>query len=114
MKSHLKTLLVLAIGLGVFFWLRGGSVSSERAHELVSQGAKLVDVRTPEEFASGHIAGAINIPVSQIEARAHELGAKEGPLVVYCHAGVRSRRAADILERAGFKLVHDLGAMSRW
>ena len=74
----------------------------------------LVDVRTSEEFADGHIDGAINIPVSQLDARITEVGAKTHPVVVYCFSGARSKRAADALRAAGFNSVYNLGGMSRW
>ena len=58
---------------------------------LVERGALLVDVRTPEEFAAGHVAGAINIPHLEVEARLVEFGADhEREIVVYCRSGNRS------------------------
>ena len=56
----------------------------EEARRLVESGARLVDVRTPGEFAAGHLPGAINIPVQDLERRLHELGPKQAPIVVYC------------------------------
>ncbi len=90
-----------------------GRVSPEHAHKLVAEGAKLVDVRSRGEFASGHIQDAVNIPLDEIGRAADRL-AKEGkPLVLYCHSGMRSSSAARVLRKAGL-VVHDLGAMSRW
>ncbi len=108
--------LILLIAAGVwFFSMRSGSgVSSEQAHELVKQGALLLDVRTENEFKSGHIEGATNISVGGLAQRMTELGAKDRPIVVYCRSGARSARARKMLNAAGFTEVHDLGAMSRW
>lgn len=112
----LSGLLVVAVVLaaGYFMFMRGGDVSSAEARQLVQAGARLIDVRTPAEFAAGHIPGAINIPVQQIDARMRELEPKDGAVVLYCRSGHRSGNAARILRDAGFAAVHDLGAMSRW
>jgi rhodanese-related sulfurtransferase len=89
-------------------------VSSTQAHALVKDGARLVDVRSPEEFASEHLDGAINIPVGELENRLSELEPKDQAVVVYCHTGIRSARAASKLAAAGFTKVADLGGMSNW
>jgi phage shock protein E len=116
MDRMLPTVLVVVAVLvfGYFMFMKGGDVSSEEARRLVQSGARLVDVRTPDEFAAGHIPGAINIPVQQLETRIHELEPREGTVVLYCRSGRRSGDAARMLKRAGFALVHDLGPMSRW
>ncbi len=73
----------------------------------------LIDVRTPEEFASGHIAGAANIPVEELGARLAEV--PEGqPVIVYCRSGNRSAAAARILVDAGYAPVYDLGGIQSW
>ncbi len=84
-------------------------VLAARRHML--EGARLLDVRTPEEFAGGHLPGAVNIPVQALAARVRDLGAPHAPVVVYCRSGARSARAASMLRAAGFRAVHDLGAM---
>ena len=115
-EKMLPTLLVVAVGLvaAYFMFMKGGDVSSAEARQLVHAGARLVDVRTPDEFAAGHIAGAINIPVQQLDARMSELRPKEAAVVVYCRSGHRSGSAARMLKSAGFAAVHDLGPMTRW
>jgi len=100
--------LVLKQGMASSF------IESDQAHALVTDGAALIDVRSPEEFASGHIEGARNIPVGEIGARASEVGDKEAPVVVYCRSGMRSAQAKSTLVAAGFTQVHNLGGMSRW
>lgn len=106
--------LVLAALMAMFVLGTAGTISGAEAKQLVSSGAMLIDVRTPSEFSSGHIQGAVNIPVTQIDARLPDLGEKSDPIVLYCHSGARSARAKRILERAGFTSVSNLGAMSRW
>lgn len=89
------------------------SVGAE-AHRRVEAGATLVDVRTPEEFATGHLPGAVNIPVEELPRRFPELGSPEKPLVVYCRSGARSSRAERLLKEHGFQDVFILGPMSAW
>ena len=64
-------------------------------------GHFLIDVRTPEEFASGHIAGAINIAVDTLDQHLSEVP-KDQPVVVYCHSGNRSYVACRILAQYGY------------
>jgi phage shock protein E len=112
----LKIGIVVAVLLaaGYLRFGRGAQISGAEARLFVAGGARLVDVRTPEEFADGHIAGAVNIPVQDLDRRMGELGPKEKNLVVYCRSGNRSARAAQMLESAGYAAVQDLGAISRW
>jgi rhodanese-related sulfurtransferase len=76
----------------------------------------VLDVRTPEEFAAGHVVGARNIPHTEIAARLAELGdARERDVVVYCRSGRRSELALDALREAGFtRLYHLEGDWLRW
>jgi phage shock protein E len=116
MDRIVPTALAIAAVLVIAYSMiiKGGDISGGAARKLVQSGARLVDVRSPDEFAAGHIPGAINIPVQQLEARMHELEPKDGTVVLYCRSGRRSGDAARKLKGAGFVLVHDLGAMSRW
>jgi phage shock protein E len=88
--------------------------SSTEARWLVEQGAALIDVRTPGEYRSGHIEGAVNIPVHDLPSRLEALGPKDRPIVVYCHSGVRASRAQRLLRQHGFVAVYNLGQMSHW
>lgn len=85
---------------------------SKEAHERVASGATLLDVRTREEFASGHLPGAINIPVQELGGRASELP-RGSDVVVYCRSGGRSATACAILGASGIEVL-DLGPMSAW
>jgi rhodanese-related sulfurtransferase len=77
---------------------------------------QLVDVRTPQEVAQGHLANAININIADADFQA-EMGKldKSKPIAVYCGVGGRSGRAAKILTEMGFKKVYDLqGGITAW
>ncbi|MDF1499160.1 MAG: rhodanese-like domain-containing protein [Anaerolineales bacterium] len=73
----------------------------------------LIDVRTADEFVTGHIPGAINISVQSLPDRLNEIPTDK-PLVVYCRSGNRSATATSILIDAGFSLVYDLGGIQDW
>ena len=81
-----------------------------------AQPPVLLDVRTSVEYASGHIAGAINIPHEQLPARAAELEAhRERDIVIYCRSGVRAGHAARALQKNGFvRLALLSGHMQSW
>lgn len=88
-------------------------IASADARRLVSEeGATLLDVRTPAEYASGHVEGAVNVPVDEVAARLSEIP-RDVPVVVYCRSGARSARASSTLREAGYD-VHDLGPRSAW
>lgn len=76
----------------------------------------LLDVRSQEEFDAGHIEGAILIPVDRLEERIAELQQnKDAEIIVYCHTGRRSTRAAEILAGNGFSNITNFtGGWSAW
>ena len=105
-------LSVVFVGFWVFRKLR--QVKPELAHEWVERGAVLLDVRSEAEFASGHLPGAINVPLPVLTRQTDGVGEVTKPVVVYCASGMRSALAERVLKRAGFTQVADLGSMSRW
>lgn len=76
----------------------------------------ILDVRSPQEYAEGHIPGAINIPHNQLGSRLAEIGShKNKEIVLYCGNGGRVVTAANTLRAAGFsKLLHLDGDMNGW
>jgi phage shock protein E len=89
-------------------------VDGATAKRLVAEGARLVDVRDAESYALGHIEGAINVPVTEVAARAAEIGVPGASVVVYCRTGARSAKAAGILNGMGYQRVYDLGSYLNW
>ena len=73
----------------------------------------LLDVRTPDEFNSGHIARAVNISVETLQNRLSEVP-RDQTIVVYCHSGNRSTQAAKILTDAGYTDIRNLGGINAW
>lgn len=81
-----------------------------------AEGVVLLDVRSPAEYAAGHVPGAVNIPVGDLGDRLAELeDARDDEIIVYCEKGGRAATAADALLEAGFaKVGHLVGDMSAW
>ena len=105
---------ILAAVVAWFIYLRLTQVSGDEAKAVVERGAMLIDVRSRPEYESGHLPGAINIPLPDLQSRLSELGPTDAPKVVYCLAGTRSVAARGVLKRGGFTQVLNLGSMSRW
>ena len=108
----LSALLASAFGAGCERSPAAHAIDGAAAHRLVAAGATLLDVRTPEEFAGGHVEGARNVPVDELAASLASLP-RGRPVVVYCASGMRSARAAAELARAGFD-ARDLGGIDAW
>lgn len=73
----------------------------------------LVDVRTPQEYASGHIPTALNIEYQNI-GNDPPTDEKDAPIVLYCRSGARSGRALQTLENLGYTNVHNFGGVGSW
>lgn len=79
--------------------------------EKIRAGARLVDVRTADEFKDGSYDRAINIPLASLLARQGELGPKDQPIVLFCASGARSGLGARLLKQAGFTDVINAGGL---
>ena len=76
--------------------------------ELIENGAQIIDVRTPAEFKSGHIRGAVNIPLQTISSQLGRIK-KDKPVITCCASGMRSASAKSILKSNGFVEVYNGG-----
>ena len=90
--------------------------ANEFEHQIHSRQVQLVDVRTLEEYASGHIVNAINIDVQKNDfpQEASKRLKKNVPTYVYCRSGKRSMEAADILCKEGYQVVNLRGGIKEW
>jgi phage shock protein E len=77
--------------------------------ELINQGALIIDVRTENEFRSGHLKRSVNIPLNQLEKKIAKLD-KNKPVITCCASGMRSGSAKRILKANGFAEVHNGGS----
>lgn len=94
------------------------NVSPKELSELIKEheGIKMIDVRTPEEFASGHISGAQNINFFDKNfAKSLEKLDKSEPVIIYCKSGRRSGKSRAVLKELGFEKIYDLeGGILNW
>ncbi len=87
-------------------------ISYKKMNEIMKNGTTyLIDVRSKQEYNKGHLDGAINIPVFDIEREIQNLVKnKSVSIIVYCSSGGRSRQAKEILDRLGYENVYNLKA----
>ena len=79
-----------------------------------TSGAVLLDVRTPEEYRSGHIPGSKNISLQTIDRVGSVAENKDTALYVYCQSGARSRQAAGVLKQMGYTNVNNIGGIAAY
>ena len=104
--------IFLLIGCGS---IKSGKISCSQKNVVLDyDNSILIDVRASDEYKSGHLEGAINIPYDDIVKGVSKLDGVsfDTPIVVYCKSGGRSNKAFEALKSAGYANVYDLGAMS--
>ncbi len=87
-----------------FFSALFGNTDNSQLTEVIKDGAFLVDVRTPAEFSTGSVKGAVNIPLDKVPSQLSKFKNKKS-IVVFCRSGNRSGQAKSILENNGFQNV---------
>jgi len=121
-KMATKCVLILAFGMTALTGCAAaeaefGFMSGREAYELVVNGtdAIILDVRSTEEFSSGHIEGAISLPLHEIENEAENVLLDQDVLIlVVCQSGNRSQVASQQLADLGFTNVYDIGGVVSW
>ncbi|RKO61373.1 rhodanese-like domain-containing protein [Caldibacillus debilis] len=90
-------------------------LTAKEVERLLQEGKKIniIDVRETEEMAEGKIPGAVNIPLSILEFRLHELDQTKEYILV-CRSGGRSGLAAELLASRGFRVINMRGGMQAW
>ena len=113
--------LVTSFFLVVFSELRRKAsgmlnIEATEAVRLINGDATVIDLRSAEAFARGHIVNAKNIPFADLDARLDKLSKnKSSPLLAVCDAGMTSTKATNVLRNAGFESVYGLkGGMTAW
>lgn len=100
----------------MFFRSDSDELSVEQLRDRLARGEKLflLDVRQPEEYQICCLPGSILIPLRDLPMRCHELDPKQ-EIIVYCHHGIRSAKAAQFLRQMGFETVRNLrGGIDEW
>lgn len=86
----------------------------ETSEAVKKENVQFIDVRTPEEYAGGHAPKAANYPLDKVETELAKLD-KNKPVYVICQSGRRSQKAAETLQKAGFKEIYNVkGGTSEW
>ena len=88
-------------------------ITIDQAAAALDQGAAVIDVREPTEYRTGHLPGAVNIPMGQLAARMGEID-RNRPVYVVCASGNRSSAMTDVLTAAGFDAINVAGGTSAW
>jgi len=115
-KIIIAVVIVLAAVLGMQQLTAADGVDVKQAQIMSKQGALLLDVREPGEYAAGHAPNAKLIPLGQVSSRLKEIEAyKDKPIVVMCRSGRRSAQAVAILQKAGYTQVSNVkGGITAW
>ena len=125
-KYTISVPLILILQIAVLMFLLSGCGTGGASYEQISQDEAMrmmqeesdyliVDVRRPDEFAEGHIKGAINVPNETIEDETPEaLPDKEKILLIYCRSGNRSKEASKKLAEMGYTNVYEFGGINTW
>lgn len=125
MKKWLVITLIVAvlIGGGVIYSnnnkvtdVKGDTSGNAQTltENISSNNGQLVDVRTPEEYATSHANGAILVPLAEIQAGNYSKIDKNKAVYLYCRSGNRAGQAKTILEQAGYKNVTNVGGLDDW
>ena len=91
------------------------NINFEQAKEIIdNKKVVLLDVRTDEEYITGHIPNSILIPIDELEERLDELPDKNETILVYCKSGRRSIIACELLESYGYTNIYNMGGVVDW
>lgn len=100
--------IVVAMLVFRTFFSNRSKLSKDQMMTLLNQGAVILDVRTPQEFAQGHVPKSRNIPLDTLSSQFSKLD-RTKPILVCCASGARSGMAKSMLEKAGFTQVENAG-----
>ena len=100
--------------MGLFDFMKSPDINEGFKTFAATQGAVLLDVRDPDEYAAGHIPGSVNLPLSQIKSAEDRFPDMDTPLFVYCLSGARSGRAIAALGELGYTKLTNLGGIRAW
>lgn len=100
--------------MSFFDFLKGPDINQGVKEYSTTDGAVLLDVRTPDEYRQGHIPGSKNVPLQSISKVAGMIDNKSTTIFVHCLSGARSRQAAAILKQMGYTNVKNIGGISAY
>ena len=107
-------LIIAAIIIVIILLKKSGQISAKDAVAYLKNGALVIDVRSPDEFNSGHLQTAINIPLDEIQSvMPRRVPDTSQVLLLHCQSGMRSGIAKQKLKSMGYANVFNLGSFSR-
>lgn len=108
------SLIIMAVIIVVLIMRQLSLVKAAHAHQMLDEGATIIDVRTPSEYEQDHLDGAVNIPLSELEGQVgRQIKNNSQPILLYCLSGARSSNATGRLKRLGYRKVENLGSIFR-
>lgn len=107
-------IIVAIVIVYLFFVAKQVDINDELEEVRATEGAVIVDVRAADEYAAGHIPGAVNIPLDDIGSISGMISDKNTPLFTYCLRGTRSRRAVKALKAMGYTGVINIGGIDKY
>lgn len=114
MNMWIQISIIAAIVAGVFMIKKAGQISSKDAVASIKNGATIIDVRSADEFNSGHLPDALNLSLDNIETTVPEqIKDKNQVLLLHCLSGMRSGMAQRRLKSLGYTNVFNLGSLAR-
>ena len=100
--------------MGFFDFLKQPDINRGVTEYRNTNGAVLLDVRTPQEYREGHIPGSKNVPLQRLDKISSVADNKNIPLFVYCYSGSRSRQAVSMLQHMGYTNVQNIGGIAAY
>ncbi|MEI6387405.1 MAG: rhodanese-like domain-containing protein [Spirochaetota bacterium] len=113
--DNITTYVILAALVAFLLWRNFGpnkKASPALVLAKIEAGARVIDVRTPDEFRGGGYPKAMNIPLGELSSKIDRLKPLDKPIVLYCASGARSSQAAGLLKKAGFTDITNGGGLS--
>jgi len=100
--------------MSILDFFKGADINESILQIRDDKNAVLLDLRSKEEYAAGHIPGSINVPLERIEDAAELIPDKKTAVFIYCLRGVRSRRAARALTKMGYESARSIGGINSY
>ena len=100
--------------MGFFDFLKSPDINQGVEEFRETPSSMLLDVRTPQEYQSGHISGSINVPLQTLGGGDILPANRDTPLFVYCHSGARSGQAVRMLVRMGYVNTKNIGGIAAY
>ena len=113
-KAQILAMLQGGAKMRFFAFLKGPDINQGVKEYSTTDGAVLLDLRTPDEYRQGHIPGSKNVPLQSIDKVADMIDNKATPIFVHCLSGARSRQAAAVLQQMGYSNVKNIGGISAY